>query len=66
VGELLTCPFCLAQWIATTSVAAYFASTAQTRIRRDVMSVAAASDVCRSRTTTSRTDRAGRRDLVTM
>jgi hypothetical protein len=45
VGELLTCPFCLAQWIATTSVAAYIAAPHQTRIAATVMTIAAASDV---------------------
>ena len=45
VGELLTCPFCLAQWIATTSVAAYVAAPRQTRIAATVMTIAAASDV---------------------
>jgi hypothetical protein len=45
VGELLTCPFCLAQWIATTSVAAYVAAPRQTRLAATVMCVAAASDV---------------------
>jgi predicted nicotinamide N-methyase len=45
VGELLTCPFCLAQWIATTSVAAYVAAPRQTKLAATVMSVAAASDV---------------------
>lgn len=45
LGELLTCPFCLAQWIATTSVAAYVVAPRQTRLAATVMSVAAASDV---------------------
>jgi len=44
-GELLTCPFCIAQWIATTSVAAYVAAPRQTRLAATVMTVAAASDV---------------------
>jgi hypothetical protein len=45
VGELLTCPFCLAQWIATTSVAAYVVAPRQTRLAASVMTVAATSDV---------------------
>jgi len=44
-GELLTCPFCIAQWVATTSVAAYVAAPRQTRLAATVMTVAAASDV---------------------
>jgi len=45
LGELLTCPFCIAQWIATTSMAAYVAAPRQTRLAATVMTVAAASDV---------------------
>jgi hypothetical protein len=45
VGELLTCPFCLAQWIATTSIAAYVAAPRQTRLAATAMTLATASDV---------------------
>jgi hypothetical protein len=45
VGELLTCPFCIAQWIATMSVAAYVAAPHQTRLAATAMTIATASDV---------------------
>lgn len=45
VGELLTCPFCMAQWLATTSVAAYVVAPRPTRLAATVMTIAAASDV---------------------
>jgi len=45
VGELLTCPFCIAQWIATLSTAAYVAAPRQTRLAATAMTIAAASDV---------------------
>lgn len=44
VGELLTCPFCLGQWIATILVAAYLAEPRRTRWVAATFATAAASD----------------------
>jgi len=44
VGELLTCPFCLGQWIATILVVAYLAEPRRTRWVAATLATAAASD----------------------
>lgn len=44
VGELLTCPFCLGQWIGTVMVAAYLADPRRTRWVAATLATAAASD----------------------
>jgi hypothetical protein len=45
VGELLTCPFCLAQWVATGFVFAYVAAPNATRLAALTMTAVAGSDV---------------------
>lgn len=44
VGELLTCPFCVSQWVATTAVAGWLLAPRVTRWVVDGMVVVAASD----------------------
>jgi Protein of unknown function (DUF1360) len=45
VGELLTCPFCLAQWVATGFVFGYAAAPRATRLAALTMTMVAGSDV---------------------
>lgn len=45
VGELLTCPFCMAQWTATVLVGAHLVVPRQTRIVTAVLTAVAAADV---------------------
>lgn len=45
VGELLTCPFCMAQWIATAMVGAHLLAPRQARLVATVLTVAAGADV---------------------
>ena len=45
VGELLTCPFCLAQWVATGLVFGYVAAPRATRLAAFTMTLVAGSDV---------------------
>jgi hypothetical protein len=45
VGELLTCPFCLAQWVGTGLVLGYAAAPRATRLAALTMTVVAGSDV---------------------
>ena len=45
IGELVTCPFCLAQWVATALVLGYAALPSATRLAALTMTVVAASDV---------------------
>src|SRR5215210_8160235 len=45
VGELLTCPFCLAQWVATALVFGYAAAPKATRLAALTMTMVAGSDV---------------------
>ncbi|GAB3202209.1 DUF1360 domain-containing protein [Geodermatophilus arenarius] len=45
VGELLTCPFCLAQWVATGLVFGYAAAPRATRLAAFTMTLVAGSDV---------------------
>lgn len=45
VGELLTCPFCLAQWVATGLVFGYAAAPKATRLAALTMTLVASSDV---------------------
>jgi hypothetical protein len=45
VGELLTCPFCLAQWVGTGFVLGYVAAPRATRLAALTMSMVAGSDV---------------------
>ena len=45
VGELLTCPFCLAQWVATGLVFGYAAAPRATRLAALTMTMVAGSDV---------------------
>jgi len=44
IGELVTCPFCVGQWIATAFVAGLVAAPRQTRVVAAVFSVVAGSD----------------------
>ena len=44
VGELLTCPFCLSQWTATTLVAGIVVAPRFTRTAMSVMAIVGASD----------------------
>ncbi len=44
VGELLTCPFCLGQWVGTALVAAYLADPRRTRWVAATLTTAATSD----------------------
>ena len=45
IGELLTCPFCLAQWVGTGFVFGYVASPKATRLAALTMTMVAGSDV---------------------
>ena len=45
VGELLTCPFCLAQWVGTGFVFGYVTAPKATRLAALTMSMVAGSDV---------------------
>src|SRR3954454_13484696 len=45
VGELLTCPFCLAQWVGTAFVFGYVAAPRATRLAALTMTTVAGSDV---------------------
>jgi hypothetical protein len=45
VGELLTCPFCLAQWVGTGFVFSYVAAPKATRLAALTMTMVAGSDV---------------------
>ncbi len=45
VGELLTCPFCLAQWVATGLVFGYATAPRATRLAALTMTIVAGSDV---------------------
>ncbi len=45
VGELLTCPFCLAQWVATALVFGYVTAPRATRLAALTMTLVAGSDV---------------------
>jgi hypothetical protein len=45
VGELLTCPFCLAQWVGTGFVFGYISAPAATRLAALTMTMIAGSDV---------------------
>ena len=45
VGELLTCPFCLAQWVGTAFVFGYATAPKATRLAALTMSMVAGSDV---------------------
>ena len=45
VGELLTCPFCLAQWVGTGFVFGYVAAPKATRLAALAMTMVAGSDV---------------------
>jgi Protein of unknown function (DUF1360) len=45
VGELLTCPFCLAQWVATALVFGYATAPRATRLAALTMTLVAGSDV---------------------
>jgi hypothetical protein len=45
IGELLTCPFCLAQWIATGFVFGHANAPRATRTAASILTIAAASDL---------------------
>src|ERR687885_1223966 len=45
IGELLTCPFCLAQWVGTGFVLGYVTAPRATRLAALTMSMVAGSDV---------------------
>jgi hypothetical protein len=45
VGDLLTCPFCLAQWVGTAFVFSYVAAPKATRLAALTMTMVAGSDV---------------------
>lgn len=45
VGELITCPFCLAQWVATLLVAGMVIAPRLTRLATAMLTAVAASDV---------------------
>ena len=45
LGELLTCPFCLGQWIATSLVAGHVLAPGATRMVTSVLTAAAGADV---------------------
>ena len=45
VGELITCPFCLAQWVATGLVFGYATAPKATRLAALTMTLVAGSDV---------------------
>ncbi|RZS91744.1 uncharacterized protein DUF1360 [Motilibacter rhizosphaerae] len=44
IGELLTCPFCLSQWIATSLAAGFFVAPRQTRAVTSVLTAVAGAD----------------------
>ncbi len=44
-GELVTCPFCLAQWVATLAVFSYLVAPRATRLVAGVFGVVAGSDL---------------------
>ena len=44
VGELLTCPFCMAQWAATALVTAHLLVPRQARIVTAILDAAAGAD----------------------
>lgn len=44
VGELLTCPFCFAQWVATAFVFGFIIAPRPTRVLASIFAVASASD----------------------
>jgi hypothetical protein len=44
VGELLTCPFCMAQWTATALVGAHLVAPRQARIATSVLTAVAGAD----------------------
>lgn len=44
VGELLTCPFCMAQWSATALVAAHLVAPRQARLVTAVLTAVAGAD----------------------
>ena len=45
IGELITCPFCLAQWVGTAFVFGYIAAPRATRLAALTMTTVAGSDV---------------------
>ena len=45
IGELVTCPFCLAQWVATAFVFGYITAPRATRLAALTMTMVAGSDV---------------------
>jgi hypothetical protein len=45
IGELLTCPFCMAQWVGTGFVLAYVTAPRATRLAALTMTMVAGSDV---------------------
>jgi Protein of unknown function (DUF1360) len=45
IGELITCPFCLAQWVATGFVFGYATAPRATRLAALIMTMVAGSDV---------------------
>ena len=45
IGELLTCPFCLAQWVATALVFGYVTAPKATRLAALTMTLVAGSDI---------------------
>jgi hypothetical protein len=45
IGELLTCPFCLDQWVATALTVGWLANPRLTRLVASVMAVVSAADV---------------------
>jgi hypothetical protein len=45
VGELLTCPFCLAQWVGTGFVLGYVTAPKATRLAALTMTMVAGSDI---------------------
>jgi Protein of unknown function (DUF1360) len=44
IGELISCPYCLAQWIATAIMAGYVVAPRLTRFAVSVLSIVAISD----------------------
>jgi len=46
IGELITCPYCLAPWVATAMSVAWIAAPRKTRWLAGVITIAAISDVC--------------------
>jgi hypothetical protein len=45
IGELITCPFCLAQWVGTAFVFGYVAAPRATRLAALTMTTVAGADV---------------------